>query len=85
MRRAEESGPFNNLPANLRSIRISPQARCPSRPSGMRETLYRGTRNLRFMLPLRMTIVKTSTSYFAGSSPATTSANLSSIWTQPSS
>jgi len=33
----------------------------------------------------RMTIVKTSTSYFASASPARTSAILSSIWFQPSS
>src|SRR5208337_2266349 len=33
---------------------------------------------------LRMTIVKTSTSYFACTSPATTAATLSSIWFQPS-
>jgi hypothetical protein len=33
----------------------------------------------------RMTIVKTSTSYFACASPATTAATLSSIWFQPSS
>ena len=32
----------------------------------------------------RMTIIKTSTSYFACPSPATTAANLSSIWFQPS-
>ena len=33
----------------------------------------------------RMTIVKTSTSYFACTSPAITAATLSSIWFQPSS
>jgi hypothetical protein len=32
----------------------------------------------------RMTIIKTSTSYFACASPATTAASLSSIWCQPS-
>ena len=32
----------------------------------------------------RMTIIKTSTSYFACPSPATTAANLSSIWFHPS-
>ena len=32
----------------------------------------------------RMTIIKTSTSYFACASPATTAATLSSIWIQPS-
>jgi len=31
-----------------------------------------------------MTILKTSTSYFACASPATTAATLSSIWFQPS-
>ena len=32
----------------------------------------------------RLTIVKRSTSYFAGTSPAITAASLSSIWFQPS-
>ena len=33
---------------------------------------------------LRMTVIKTTTSYAACASPATTAANLSSIWFQPS-